>query len=122
MNMKKEFEYAAIFSADDVKDDFISCIASVMDECSSAAILVESQDGIDRIAELFCKGGNEISKLQIHEDVAEKYGIEVKATENLLNVAETIRASLTGVGMKLSVAEVINVAAAITKNYDISRK
>lgn len=49
--MEKEFEYAAIFSADDVKDDFIGCIASVMDECDEAAILVESRQGINRIAE-----------------------------------------------------------------------
>lgn len=122
MDVRKSFEYAIVFGVKDVLDDFVGCVASAMDECSSAAILVESQDGIDRIAEMFCKGGNEISKLQIHEDVAEKYGLEVKTTENLLNVAETIRASLTGVGMKLSVAEVINVAAAITKNYNISRK
>ena len=75
--MEKEFEYAAIFSADDVKDDFIGCIASVMDECDEAAILVESQHGINRIAEALntYESGKQELRLQIHEDAARQYGI-----------------------------------------------
>lgn len=117
--MKKEFECAAIFSASDVKDDFISCIASVMDECDETAILVESQQSIDRIAEVLntYESGRLELRLQIHEDAARQYGIDVEATEALLNVAAIIRNNT-----ETSFEESLKIATAITKNYNISHK
>lgn len=119
--MKKEFEYAAIFSADDVKDDFISCIASVMDECDDAAILVEGQQGINRIAEVLSTYESEVSspklRLQIHESIAGRYGIDAEATETLLNVAAIIKGN-----RMLSFKESLKIVTAITKNYNISCK
>ena len=117
--MKKEFEFAAIFSASDVKDDFISCIASIMDECDETAILVESQQGIDRIAEVqntYESGKPELC-LQIHEDAARQYNIDAEATEVLLNVAAIIRSKT-----RTSFEESLNIAMAIAENYNISHK
>lgn len=117
--MRKEFEYAAIFSASDVENDFISCIASVMDECDETVILVESQQGIDRIAEMLdtCKSGRPELCLQIHEDVARQYGIEAEATKALLNVAAIIRSNT-----RTSFTESFKIVTAITENYNISHK
>lgn len=121
MNMKKEFEYAAIFSADDIKDDFIGCIASVMDERDNAVILVENQQGINRIAEVLNTYESEVSSpephLQIHESIARRYGIDAEATETLLNVAAVIKGN-----RMLSFKESLKIVTAITKNYNISRK
>lgn len=124
MNTGKDFDYAVIFNIKDVLDDFIGCIASALDERSDMAILVESQNGIDRIAEISDIDRNRLSEpcLQIHEGVAEKYGIDTEATENLLNVAEIIKASFAGNGAHISVVDAINIATAITENYNISHK
>ena len=117
--MKKEFEYAVIFNANDVKDDFISCIASVMDECDETAILVESRQGIDRIAEVLStyESGKPELRLQIHEDVARQYDIEAETTEALLNIAAIIRSNI-----ETSLEESLKIVTAITKNYNISHK
>ena len=117
--MKKEFEYAVIFSTNDVKDDFISCIASVMDECDEAAILVESRQSIDRIAEVQNTYESEKPelRLQIHEDAARQYDIDAEATEALLNVAAIIRSNT-----RTSFEESLKIVTAITENYNISHK
>lgn len=117
--MKKEFEYAAIFSASDAKDDFISCIASVMDEYDETTILVESRQGIDRIAEVLSthESGKLELRLQIHEDAARQYNIEAEATEALLNVAAIIRNNT-----RTSFEESLKIVTAITENYNISHK
>lgn len=121
MNMKKEFEYAAIFSANDVKNDFIGCIASVMDECDGTTILAESQQGIDRIAEVLTiyESGKPELRLQIHEDAAEQYGIEAETTEALLNIAAIIRSNSD---MKISFEESLKIVTDIAENYNISHK
>lgn len=120
--MKKEFECAAIFNANDVKDDFISCIASVMNDCGETTILVESQRSIDRIAEVFTtyESGRPELRLQIHKDAARQYGIEAieaEATETLLNVAAIIKDNT-----EISFEESLKIVTAITKDYDISYK
>lgn len=122
MNMKKEFEYAAIFSANDVKNDFIGCIASVMDECDGTTILAESQQGIDRIAEVLTiyESGKPELRLQIHEDAAEQYDIETETTEALLNIAAIIRSN--GSNAKISFEESLKIVTDIAKNYNISHK
>lgn len=121
MNMKKEFEYAAIFSADDVKDDFIGCVASAMDEYDDVAILVEGQQGINRIAEVLSTYESEVSSpklhLQIHESIAGRYGIDAEAVETLLNVAVIIKSNRT-----LSFKESLKIATAIAESYNISHK
>lgn len=117
--MEKKFEYAVIFSEDDVKDDFISCIASVMDECDDAAILVESQQGINRIAEVLNTYESGVSSpklhLQIHESAAKRYGIDAEAVETSLNVAAIIKSN-----MMLSFKESLKIVTAITKDYNIT--
>lgn len=117
--MKKEFEFAAIFSASDVKDDFISCIASIMDECDETAILVESLQNIDRIAEVqnTYESGKPGLRLQIHEDAARQYGIDAEATEALLNIAAITRSNT-----RTSFEESLKIVTAITENYNISHK
>lgn len=117
--MIKKFEYAAIFSANDVKNDFISCIASVMDECDGTTILAESQQGIDRIAEVLTiyESGKPELRLQIYEDAAEQYNIEVETTQALLNIAAIIRSNA-----KISFEESLDIATDIAKNYNISHK
>ena len=117
--MEKKFEYAVIFSEDDVKDDFIGCIALAMDECDEAAILVENQYGIDRIAEALntYESGKQELHLQIHEDVAKRYGIEAEAAETLLNVAAIIKGN-----RPVPFKESLKIATAIAESYNISRK
>lgn len=117
--MKKEFEYAAIFNANDVKDDFISCIASVAEECNETAILVESRHGIDRIADALntYESGKLELRLQIHEDVARQYNIEAETIEALFNVAAIIRNNT-----RTSFEESLKIVTAITENYNISHK
>ena len=117
--MKKEFEFAAIFSASDVKDGFISCIASIMNDCDETTILVESQNGIDRIAEVYitCESGEQRLSLQIHEDAARQYNIDAEATEVLFNIAAIIRSNT-----RTSIEESLNIAMAIAENYTISHK
>lgn len=117
--MERDFEYAAIFRADDVKNDLTGCIVSVMDECDEAAILVESRHGINRIAEAHntYESGKQELRLQIHEDVARQYGIEAEAVETLFNVAAIIKSN-----KQLSFKESLKIATAIAESYNISRK
>lgn len=117
--MEKEFECAVIFSASDVKDDFISRIASTMYECDEITILVESRQSIDRIAEVqnTYESGKPELRLQIHENVARQYGIDAEATEALLNVAAIIRSNT-----RTSFEESLKIVTAITEIYNISHK
>lgn len=120
--MKKEFEYAAIFSANDVKDNFIGCIALVAEECDETVILVEGQQGIDRIAEVqntydTHESGKLGPQLHIHENVARQYGINAEVTEALFNVAAIIRNNT-----RISFEESLKITTAITENYNISHK
>lgn len=119
MDTRKYFEYAAIFSEEDVRNSFISCVASVMDECDNAVILVEGQNGINRIAELSTTYEGKIQKpcLNIHKDAAEQCGIDAKVAENLLDIAAIIRSNT-----RLSITEAIGIVTAITENYNISHK
>lgn len=121
MDTRKYFEYAAIFSEEDVKNNFISCIASVMDERDDAVILVEGQNGINRIAEMACtyESKTPVLRLQIHGNAAERYGIDAETAENLINVAAIIRSKSN---IPFSITEAINIIAAITENYNISHK
>ena len=119
MDMRKEFVYAAIFSTDDVRDSFIDCITTVIDECSEAIILVESQSGIDRIAEVFgiYESGEPRLSLRIYPGAARQYGIDAEATETLFNVAAIIKGN-----MRASFEESLKIAKAIAENYTISHK
>lgn len=119
MDTRKYFEYAAIFSEEDVRNNFVSCVASVMDECDTAVILAEGQNGINRIAEITTtyEGKTQKPCLNMHKDAAEQYGIDTKAAENLLDIAAIIRGNA-----KFTIVESLNVVAAITENYNISRK
>lgn len=117
MDTKKYYEYAAIFSERDVKDSFVKCAASVMDECDDVAILVESQNGISRIASITNTYEDKFPKLKIHENVAGQYGIDAEATEILLNIAAIIKDNT-----RLSIAESVDIVTAITENYDISHR
>lgn len=117
--MRREYDYAAIFSAEDVRNDFVGCIATAMDECDKVAVLVESRIGIDRIAEISITHGSgkfEL-RLQIHEEVARQYNIDIETTEALLNVAAIIRNNT-----KASIEEAVKIVTAITENYNISHK
>lgn len=117
--MRREYDYAAIFSAEDVKNDFVGCIATAMNECDEVAVLAESQQGIDRIAEIHSthESGKFELRLQIHEEVTRQYGIDVEITEALLNVAAIIRSNT-----KTSIEEAVKIVTAITENYNISHK
>ena len=117
--MRKEYDYAAIFSAEDVRNDFVGCIATAIDECDEVAVLVESRQGINRIAEISStrESGKFELRLQIHEEVARQYGIDVETTEALLNVAAIIRNNT-----KTSIEEAVKIVTAIIENYSISHK
>lgn len=116
--MKKEFEFAAIFSASDVKNDFIGCIASIADEgCDETAILVESQQSIDRIANTY-EDEKQVLHLHIYGDAAKQYGINVEAIEALFNVAAIVRNR----AKIISFEESLKIITAITENYNISHK
>ena len=119
MDTRKYFEYAAIFSEEDVRNNFIGCIASVMDEYDNAVILAEGQNGINRIAEMTntYEGKIPILHLQIHKDTAEQYVTNPEIAEDLLNIAAIIRNKTT-----LSITEAVGIVAAITENYNISHK
>lgn len=119
MDTRKYFEYAAIFSEEDVRNNFIGCIASVMDECDNAVILAEGQNGINRIAEMTNTYESKIPilRLQIHKDTAEQYVTNPEIAEDLLNIAAIIRNKTT-----LSITEAVGIVAAITENYNISHK
>lgn len=117
--MRKEFEYAAIFSADDVKDSFIDCVTTAIDECDKATMLVESHSGIDRIAEVFntYESGEHRMSVRIYPDAAKQYGIDVEATEALLDIAAIIKDS-----MKTSFEKSLKITKTIAENYTISHK
>lgn len=115
----KNFELAAIFSEEEVRNDFIDCIASIMHICNSVTILVEGQNGVTRIAEMSptYESKNLVLRLQMYKDIAEQYGINVEATESLLNVAAIINGSAS-----ILITKSIKLAMAITENYNISHK
>ena len=117
--MKKEFEYAAIFIVNDVYYDFICCLSWVVEEFNETAILVESRQGIDRIADVLntYESGKPELRLQIHEDVARQYNIEAETTETLFNVTAIIRNNA-----RTSFEESLKIVTAITENYNISHK
>ena len=117
--MRKKYDCAAIFSAEDVRSDFVGCIATTMDECDEFTVLVESQQGINRIAEISNRyeSGKFELQLQIHEEVARQYGINAETTEALFDIATTIRNNT-----RISIKEAVEIVAVITENYNISHK
>lgn len=120
--MKKDFELAAIFSANNVKNNFISCIALVAEECDETVILVEGQQGIDRIAEVqntydTHENGKLGPQLHIHDNIARQYGINTEVTEALFNVTAIIRNNT-----RISFEESLKITTAITENYNILHK
>lgn len=76
-----DYDYAAIFSEEDVKYDFISCIATIIEECNEAIILVRSSSyaSIKQIAEITCsyeRGGGPEWRISVNEEAAGLLGID----------------------------------------------
>ena len=117
-------EYVAIFSEEDVRNNFISSIALTMDKCANiisptnrynVTIFAQGINGnsMNHIAKIIKKP---VLHLQVYKDVAEQYGVDAEIAENLFNVASIIR-SCAG----LSLTESVYTVEAITENYNISR-
>lgn len=124
MDMANGPEYVAIFSEEDVRNNFISSIALAMDKCANiisstnrynVAIFAQGINGnsMNHIAKIIKKP---VLHLQVYKDIAEQYGVDAEIAENLFNVASIIR-SCTG----LSLTESVYTVEAITENYNISR-
>lgn len=120
---KTNYEYAVIFSEEDVKHDFISCIATVIEDCDEAIILVRSSNykHIVQVAEITCayeKGNSSEWRISVNEETAEQLGID-EIPNGLFSVAMLLKQQMS-IPMDFSTA--FEAAKLITESFRVSHK
>lgn len=113
--------YALVFSENDIKHNFIACVAKVIVECNDAQILVErGSDGrISRIAEVLStyENGKTEWRVRIEKDIAAEFGIEEEMSDTILDLAVLLRNKIS-----LDIEKSLEMAILLSENFDIKRK
>lgn len=120
---KTNYEYAVIFSEEDVKHDFISCIATVIEDCDGAIILVKSSNykHIVQVAEITCsyeRGNRPEWRISVNEETAGQLGID-KIPSELFSIAMMLKNQMS-MPMDFSIA--FEAAKLITESFRVSHK
>lgn len=93
------YDYAVIFSEEDVKRDFIGCIATVIEDCDEAIILVRSSNYkyVTQVAEITCsheRGNGPEWRISVDEETAGQLGIDEIPNE-LLSMAMLLKQQMS---------------------------
>lgn len=120
---KTNYEYAVIFSEEDVKHDFINCIATAIEECDDIIILVRNGNYTDirQIAEITypCERGNGPEwKISVNEETAGLLGID-EIPDELFSIAMMLKNQMS-VPMDFSTA--FEAAKLIAESFRVSHK
>lgn len=120
---KTNYEYAVIFSEEDVKHDFISCIATVIEDCDEAIILVRSSNykHIVQVAEItraYEKGNSPEWRISVNEETAEQLGIDEIPNE-LFSVAMLLKQQMS---IPIDFSTAFEAAKLITESFRVSHK
>lgn len=120
---KTNYEYAVIFSEEDVKHDFISCIATAIEECDDTIILVRNGNYTDirQIAEItysYEKGDGPEWRISVNKETAGLLGIGEIPNE-LFSIAIMLKNKMSA-SMDFSTA--FEAAKLITESFRVSRK
>ena len=120
---KANYEYAVIFSEEDVKHDFISCIATVIEDCDEAIMLVRSSNHkhIVQVAEITCaygKGNGPEWRISVDEETAGQLGIDEIPNE-LFSVAMLLKQQMS---TPIDFSTAFEAARLISNNFKVSHK
>lgn len=122
----KDFKFAVIFSEENVRNDFVSCISTamtVMIECDEAVVLAEGPNGLIRVTHIIAnayRGDGGLAGLEIHIDrkAENLFSIDAEYIEDLFSIANT----LNGASPKRQIEDCIEIAEILLANYNISHK
>lgn len=117
------YEYAVIFSEEDVKHDFISCIATAIEDCDDIIILVRNGNYADirQIAEITCsyeRGNGPEWKISVNKETVGLLGID-EMPDELFSIAMTLKNQMS-TPMDFSTA--FEAAKLITESFRVSHK
>lgn len=117
------YDCAAIFSEEDVKRDFISCIATIIEECDAAIILVRSSNyaSVKQIAEITCsyeRGCGPEWRISVNEEAAGLLGIDEIPNE-LFSMAVLLKQWLNP---SIDFNTAFEAAKLISDNFKVSHK
>ena len=120
---KTNYEYAVIFSEEDVKHDFISCIATAIEDCDDIIILVRNGNYADirQIAEITCsyeRGNGPEWRISINEETAGLLGINEIPSE-LFSVAMLLKQQMS---IPIDFSTAFEAARLISDNFKVSHK
>lgn len=120
---KTNYEYAVIFSEEDVKHDFINCIATAIEDFDDTIILVRNDNYADirQIAEITYsrERGNGLEwKISVNEETAGLLGIDEIPSE-LFSIAMMLKNQMS-TPMDFSTA--FEAAKLITESFRVSHK
>lgn len=120
---KTNYEYAVIFSEEDVKHDFINCIATAIEDCDDIIILVRNGNYADirQIAEITYyheRGNGQEWKISVNEETAGLLGID-EIPDELFSIAIMLKNQMSAL-MDFSTA--FEAAKLITESFRVSHK
>lgn len=120
---KLNYEYAAIFSKEDVKHDFINCIATAIEDCDDVIILVRNDNYVDirQIAEITCsheRGNGPEWKISINEENSRLLGID-EIPDELFSIAMMLKNQMS---MSMDFSTAFEAARLISDNFKVSHK
>lgn len=118
-----DYECAVIFSEEDVKHDFIGCVATVIEDCDEAIVLVRASNyiGIKQIAEIICsheRGNGPEWKISVNQEEAGQLGISEIPAE-LFSIAMLLK---NRIGSTINFNMAFEIAKLITENFSVSQK
>lgn len=116
------YENAVIFSEEDATRDFIGCIATVIEDCDEAIILVRSSNyNIVQVAEITCiyeRGNSPEWRISVNEEAAEQLGIDEIPNE-LFSMAMLLRQQMS---ISIDFSTAFEAARLISDNFRVSHR
>ena len=117
------YENAVIFSEGDATRDFISCIATAIEDCDEAIILVRSSNykHIVQVAEITCtyeRGSRPEWRISVNEETAGQLGIDEIPNE-LFSVAMLLKQQMS---TPIDFSTAFEAARLISDNFKVSHK
>lgn len=120
---KTNYEDAVIFSEEDVKHDFINCIATAIEDFDDIIILVRNNNYADirQIAEITYsreRGNGPEWKISVNEETAGLLGIDEMPNE-LFSIAMMLKNQMS---MPMDFSTAFEAAKLITESFRVSHK
>lgn len=120
---KTNYEYAVIFSEEDVKHDFINCIVTAIEDCDDIIILVRNGNYADirQIAEIthsYERDNGPEWRISVNEETAGLLGIDEIPSE-LFSIAMMLKNQMS---MPMDFSTAFEAAKLITESFRVSHK